>query len=383
MDLTLLGYHVVLGWNIHISGPDFDFQLSSLLALLVIALIALFCKSKHGKKKGDEGLWLTFGGSEKSRGRCSSYGDAVETLGRFRKRDTVVAVIDIEGIILDEKSTGLGPLQRLAGHATFGLELGNMLKRIAECESLGAVWVRESTPGGTIPGARCIFDGLRACAEKGKPVYCYVQNLAASGGVWTMVGADHIIAHPNAILGSIGVIGPSLKRYRGVTRMGGIFGQQVEAREITSRSLHVGEGKNFGDPFAEPDEESIASFMDILERSYDHFVQHVSRCRSIEVEQVRSMGARLLSADKALEVGLIDSIGDHVFAQNALAEKLGVDWEDCKLLWIRPSNRKGPSLSFGSLTSSLSQGDSTPAESIVRAELSRHPVLALTDWNNI
>ena len=350
-----------------------DIILYVLITLVVVAVI--FFIAKKGGARGGKELWLTFwsGGLV---GMRIDYGKApqfLKALGRSKKHRAVV-VVDMTGPILNEGYAKHRDLPWVADPPVYGLELGNLLKRLSMEEKLAAVFVRMSTPGGTVFGSQSLFEGLQACKDAGKPVYCFI-TLAASGGVWAMMGASRIFADPQAILGSIGVIGPSLLRFKQVTSIGGgILGTSVRAGEITSDTLYEGKGKTFGDPFAEPDAAAVKSFKQLLGDSYEAFLSHVAKGRNIPVDKLHELGAVLFGAKQALGLGLIDAVGSQEDAQLALAKELGVEWKDCRLLALSlPSKRL-------SLLSASLPAESTRANrsDLVRQQLHLQPVLAIS-----
>ncbi len=51
-------------------------------------------------------------------------------------------------------------------------------------------------------GSEQLYDALRRLAEK-KPVVAVVEGMAASGAYIAAMGADHIVARRNSIVGSV------------------------------------------------------------------------------------------------------------------------------------------------------------------------------------
>jgi len=368
--VTIFGYHI-------------DLNVILLVLILVVPFIQNFLKrrAKKAEKSRDEiELSLTFGDTRT--GKKISYAGIEAGLEEYEPNDKVIVVVDINGTILNERKKDIASLAPLYKGVTYGLELGNTLLRISESKGLAAVFIRLSTPGGTIPGSQYVSDGIRACVEKGKPVFCYVQDLAASGGVWSMVGASQIVAHPDSIIGSIGVIGPSVRHYRDVTEIGdGILGQKVHAKEITFHRLFVGKGKDFGDPFGRPDKEAEANFQELLEEAYERFLSHISTFRkNLSTEVLRTMGARLMTARKAKEAGLVDDVGDQRFAQDALAKEIGRPWSECHLLMLTTlqSDKFGLAQFLkASFMGGRGEEAGSSAHQLMAAELAGSPVLAL------
>jgi len=73
-----------------------------------------------------------------------------------------------------------------------------------------AVALSINSPGGSPAQSHLIFRRIRELAqEKKRRVIAFVEDAAASGGYMIACAADEIIADPNSIVGSIGVVGGS------------------------------------------------------------------------------------------------------------------------------------------------------------------------------
>jgi protease-4 len=77
----------------------------------------------------------------------------------------------------------------------------------ADDNSVKAVIVRTKSPGGTVSASDRIHHEITKFRnETDKPVVAFMQAVAASGGYYTSVACDKIIAEPTVITGSIGVM---------------------------------------------------------------------------------------------------------------------------------------------------------------------------------
>ena len=86
------------------------------------------------------------------------------------------------------------------------------LKTVEE-RKFPALLLRIDSPGGTVGDSQEIYSALKRLREKVKIVASF-GNISASGGVYIGMGAEHIVANPGTITGSIGVIlrGNNLER---------------------------------------------------------------------------------------------------------------------------------------------------------------------------
>ena len=99
-----------------------------------------------------------------------------------------------------------------------GLALASVagpIEKAFNLSKLPTVAVVVNSPGGSPVQSHLIFGRIRQLAkEKGKRVYVFCEDIAASGGYFLALAGDEIYADPSSIVGSIGVIsagfGPAL-----------------------------------------------------------------------------------------------------------------------------------------------------------------------------
>ena len=121
-------------------------------------------------------------------GQRDYYDEAVISEGSLSKK---IAVIRLEGIIDNRVSE----------------EMRRQLKMAKEDDKVKAVIVRTITPGGGVSASDQIHHEItKFKTETKKPAVAFMQTIGASGGYYTSVACDKIIAEPTVITGSIGVI---------------------------------------------------------------------------------------------------------------------------------------------------------------------------------
>ena len=100
--------------------------------------------------------------------------------------------------------------------------------------------LRLNTPGGGVTASDIMYREVqRFRRDTGKPVVALMQDVAASGGYYLACSADHIVAHPTTVTGSIGVIIQTVSLGPALERLG------IETDAITSGDL-----KDSGNPWA-------------------------------------------------------------------------------------------------------------------------------------
>lgn len=238
--------------------------------------------------------------------------------------DDVVLVIDVEGVILADAG-GAGPF---GGILAGGTEIKDQLEAAADDDDVRAVILRLNTPGGSVVGSQLITDGVAAVQAADKPVVAHVTEISASGGMWAMAPADRIVASNGSLVGSIGVILGPLSQFDNVVAIdGGLLAGGVETTGgIEQFYITAGEGKDAGNPFREltPGEQQM--FQDLVDDSYEDFVDHIATNREISPATIiGQLGAGIFSASDAVENGLVDETGNFDRAHEVAAELAGIE----------------------------------------------------------
>jgi protease-4 len=250
--------------------------------------------------------------------------------------------VRINGPILNSPSSS-GFFAIDAG-VTYAYQFQDVLEKAAEDDRIQGLFLRLSTPGGTIVGSTVIYEALAAYKEAtGNPIYAYIEGLSASGGVWSMVAADQIYAAPGSVVGSIGVIGPTLVFFDGPVAVdGGILGGGVTTQNgIRQFVVSAGKGKDLGNPFRAPTEEELAVLRENIDSEYNNFVSHLAETRDIAEQTLRQeMGAYIFGTEQAERYNLIDDTMGRPEAIAALANALELE-EDYQLVKVSP---EAPSL---------------------------------------
>lgn len=225
-------------------------------------------------------------------------------LGRFfARRGPVVPVIRLSGLI------GVGSPLRSS------LTLESAARSIAQAfavRAAPAVALAINSPGGSPVQAHLIYRRIRSLAdEKDKPVIAFLEDVAASGGYMLALAGDEIIADPNSIVGSIGVVSSGFGFKGLLDRVG------IERRLYTS-----GRQKAMLDPFLPEKPEDVAHLKALQEEVHASFIGLVqSRRPALATEPDLFTGAFWTGA-KARQYGLVDGLGD---LRTVLRQRFGDD----------------------------------------------------------
>jgi protease-4 len=148
---------------------------------------------------------------------------------------------------------------------------------------------------------------------------------AASGGYYIACAGDHVIAHPDTLTGSIGVISQFLTFEGLLDKIG------VDAVVITT-----GPRKDIGSPFREMTEEEKELWREILDQVYEDFVAVVVEARELPEETVRELAdGRVYTGEQARALGLVDDVGTRQAAIDKAAELGGIAGEP-RVIELKP-----------------------------------------------
>lgn len=167
---------------------------------------------------------------------------------------------------------------------------------------LPAVAIIVNSPGGSPVQSNLICSRIRQLAEeKNKRVYIFCEDVAASGGYFLACAGDEIYADPSSIVGSIGVIAAGFGFDRAIDKLG-----------IDRRVYTAGESKSTLDPFRPEKAEDVARVRLIQQDIHDMFIGVVKDRRAGRLKATDSelFTGAFWSAPKAMELGLIDGIGE-------------------------------------------------------------------------
>ena len=206
-----------------------------------------------------------------------------------------VARITVSGLITDDR------------------KMSELIDKVAKADQVKAVILDINSPGGTTTGGEAMYDAVRRLAEK-KPVVAVCGTLATSAAYIVALATDRIFVYGNTITGSVGVI----FQWAEVTELLHTLGIKVE--EVKSGPL-----KAVPSPFEPIDEQGRAVTEEMVQEAKVWFVDLVSERRNIEPRSVPGLtDGRIYSGRQAVELKLVDQIGDEKAAMSWLTKERNV-----------------------------------------------------------
>jgi len=191
-----------------------------------------------------------------------------------------------------------------------GDTVARWIRAAREDRSIAAIVFRVDSPGGSSVGSDVVWREV-ALAAKAKPVVVSMADLAGSGGYWISMAATRIVAQPQTLTGSIGVLGGKFS-----------FAGLLDKLGITAEKLTFGERAAIFSPFRPFTPEERTFLKSQLLWAYDRFLTKAARGRNMTKEQVDKVGrGRIWTGRQAKGLKLVDELGGFSTAVG-LAKKL-------------------------------------------------------------
>ena len=209
-----------------------------------------------------------------------------------------VGILEVKGVIANVQPT----IEELAKFRRDG--------------SIKAVVVRIESPGGGVSSSQELYEEVKRTAQE-KPVVVSMGSVAASGGYYIACAAQKIYANPGTITGSIGVI----LQFTNFEELLKKIGFRMEV-------VKSGPYKDVGNPGREMTPEEKAYLQKLVDNVHQQFVRDVARGRHMKVEKVREVAdGRIFTGEQAMELGLVDELGDLKDAINGAAKMAAIEGE--------------------------------------------------------
>ena len=233
-----------------------------------------------------------------------------------------IGVVTVAGNIVD----GRAPLGTAGGDS-----IAESIEKGLRDDKIKAIVVRIDSPGGSALASERIRQALLAAREKKIPVVASMGNVAASGGYWVATAAQHIVAEPSTITGSIGVFG-ILPSFEGSLQKLGIAADGVATTPLSGQP----------DLFKGISPEAGQLIQLGVESTYGKFLTIVGQARGKTPQQIDAIGqGRVWSGGQARQIGLVDQFGGMEEAIAKAGELAGLDADNRGLTYLerKPSWR--------------------------------------------
>ena len=249
-----------------------------------------------------------------------------------------VAVIYAVGPILSGES-----LPGSIGGAT----LARWIRQAREDRTIAAIVLRVDSPGGSSVASDVIWREV-FLAKKEKPFVVSMSDVAGSGGYWISMAAHKIVAQPQTLTGSIGVLS-------GKFDLSGLY----EKLGVTSERIVFGKEADVYSSFRPFSAEERKIVKEEIRRVYDAFLEKAAQGRNMSREDVDKVGrGRVWTGKQARDIKLVDELGGLSKAIELAKVRAGlgrdeeprlVVWPRKKGFWSSIFGRRMPGTSAGRL----------------------------------
>ncbi len=192
-----------------------------------------------------------------------------------------VAVVELEGPIEDARDVLKGLYQE------------------ARNKDTKAIVLRVDSPGGAVAPSEEIYNAVKRLKSE-KPIVVSMGSVAASGGLYSALGASKIFCQPGTQTGSIGVI-MQIPNFTKISETVGVSMVTVKSGAL----------KDVGNQFRPMTDEEKKFLQDTAARVHGLFIQAVVEGRKLPEAKVREFAdGRVIIGHEAKQLGLVDDFGD-------------------------------------------------------------------------
>ena len=242
-------------------------------------------------------------------GESVGTGRYLASAGRPYDDGTRIALVHLDGAIVRGDSQGLLDRDNAASGPIVAA-----LDEVRADPDVKAMILRVSSPGGSYVASDTIRHAVERVRESGRPVIVSFADVAASGGYFAALGADHIIAHPGTLTGSIGTLG------------GKVSAEQL-LRDWDINIGRISIGANAGmfsptEPFTDGQRDRLRRLLDAV---YADFTARVAEARRLSRDEIDALArGRVWTGEDARRVGLVDAVGGYAEAMQLARNAAGI-----------------------------------------------------------
>jgi protease-4 len=200
----------------------------------------------------------------------------------------------------------------------------------ARDKDVKAIVLRIDSPGGAVAPSEEVYHAVKKLKTQ-KPIVVSMGSMAASGGLYSAVGASKILCQPGTQTGSIGVV-MQIPNFTAISKTVGFD-------MITVKS---GALKDAGNQFRPMTDDERRFLEGTAAKVHGAFIRAVAEGRNIPEDKVKAFAdGRVLLGSEAHGLGLVDGFGD-VYDAGRLALSLAkVEISGDEVPNLNFVNRKG------------------------------------------
>jgi protease-4 len=232
-----------------------------------------------------------------------------------------IAVVALTGAIV-----GGGSRQFNEGDNLSSGYVRRVLDKVRKNKAVRAVVLRIDSPGGSYIAADSMLREIMRLREAGKTVVVSMADVAASGGFFLSLGADHVVAQPASVTGSIGVVGGKV-----------VIGDLLAKFKGEATQIAIGRNAGMFSPLRPFTNSQNARMTAILDNIYDDFTRRTQATRRLTDAEIDAAArGRVWTGEAARQVGLIDGLGGYREAINLARLTMGLAADETVKVAVYP-----------------------------------------------
>ncbi|MFG1484843.1 signal peptide peptidase SppA [Halobacteriovorax sp. RZ-2] len=207
-----------------------------------------------------------------------------------KKSKDKIALIEVEGVIMDAKKT----IQ--------------LLHRAEADEAVKGIILRVNSPGGAVAPTQEIYQEILRIRGAGsyaevtknpKPIYASFSSIAASGGYYIGAATEKICSSPGTLTGSIGVIMQFVD-----------LSELYKFAMVNPQTIKAGRYKDIGQPNRPMTKEEAALMEEMTKDVHKQFIDDVAAERSEKIKgSINDVAqGQVFSGAQAKKLGLVDEL---------------------------------------------------------------------------
>ena len=188
------------------------------------------------------------------------------------------------------------------------------LEELSQNKNTKAVIVFINSPGGTVVGGETLYKSIKNIAQQ-KPVISVMGEVATSAAYMASLGSNYIFAQEGTITGSVGVLVLSSE-----------FTELAKKIGISTEVIKSGDLKASPSPLEKMTPKAREQMEKIVQEISKNFINLVKKERKLDNNKTQLISdGRIFTGQSALQIGLIDSIGNIKEAKEYLKIEHNID----------------------------------------------------------
>lgn len=261
-------------------------------------------------------------------------------ISRFKDKpyavtDEGIALLSITGPLVQRQGAMNPDCTPLASYQ----RLQSRMESMQQDSDVKGILLEWDSPGGETAGNFALANRMMQYRGS-KPLWSYVNELAASAAYSLASATDRIIMPTTGIVGSIGVVMLHLDA-----------SERDKKQGLAYTYIYAGDHKIDGNSHAPLSKEARAGFQSMVQSAYDQFTAHVASARSMQQQAVRETQAAVFDGPTARQIGLVDDLGtfEDTLAEITALVQRGPQFSATGGRMAAPNSAKGGTMSQANL----------------------------------